>query len=104
MMTVPEPDGSVWQKSSYSGTNGGCVEVGWRTSSCRGTNGNCVQDAPEGVLVRDSKNPGGPALALPAPLASVPAHHHPLTGSGGCGRGWSWRSAGCYPGSGARGP
>ena len=32
-MTAPEPDGIVWHTSSYSGPNGGCVEVGWRTSS-----------------------------------------------------------------------
>ena len=67
MITALEPDGIVWQKSSYSVNNGGCVEVGWRTSSYSGTNGACVQvaPAPEGVLVRDSKNPEGPALAFP---------------------------------------
>ncbi|MGH3889770.1 MAG: DUF397 domain-containing protein, partial [Pseudonocardiaceae bacterium] len=61
-MTAPEPDGIVWQKSSYSCNNGGCVEVGWRTSSYS-INEGCVQvaSAPQGVLVRDSKNPGGPA-------------------------------------------
>ncbi|MGH3872911.1 MAG: DUF397 domain-containing protein [Pseudonocardiaceae bacterium] len=66
-MTAPEPDGIVWQKSSYSCSNGGCVEVGWRTSSYCAFNGDCVQvaPAPEGVLVRDSKNPEGPALAVP---------------------------------------
>ena len=67
-MTAPEPDRIVWQKSSYSCANGGCVEVGWRTSSyCAG--GPCVQvaAAPERVLVRDSKDPEGPALAVPTP-------------------------------------
>ncbi|MDQ2791172.1 MAG: DUF397 domain-containing protein [Pseudonocardiales bacterium] len=66
-MTAPEPDGIVWQKSSYSAVNGDCVEVGWRTSSYSAANGDCVQvaPAPEGVLVRDSKNPEGPALAVP---------------------------------------
>ncbi|PZS40627.1 MAG: DUF397 domain-containing protein [Pseudonocardiales bacterium] len=66
-MTAPEPDGIVWQKSSYSVANGDCVEVGWRTSSYSGTNGDFVQvaPAPQGVLVRDSKNPEGPALAVP---------------------------------------
>ncbi|MGH3826813.1 MAG: DUF397 domain-containing protein [Pseudonocardiaceae bacterium] len=66
-MTAPEPDGIVWRKSSYSGTNGNCVEVGWRISSYCASNGDCVQvaPAPGRVLVRDSKNPGGPALALP---------------------------------------
>ncbi|MGH3721351.1 MAG: DUF397 domain-containing protein [Pseudonocardiaceae bacterium] len=66
-MTAPEPDGIAWRKSSYSAVNGGCVEVGWRTSSYSAPNGNCVQvaPAPDRVLVRDSKNPEGPALALP---------------------------------------
>jgi hypothetical protein len=68
-MTAPEPDGIVWQKSSYSCSNGGCVEVGWRTSSYSAVNGDCVQVAPtlERVLVRDSKDPEGPALAVPTP-------------------------------------
>jgi hypothetical protein len=40
-----------WRKSSYSGTNGGnCVEV--------------ARNLPGVVAVRDSKNPGGPALAF----------------------------------------
>ncbi|HEY2766219.1 MAG TPA: DUF397 domain-containing protein [Pseudonocardiaceae bacterium] len=68
-MTAPEPDGTVWQKSSYSAVNGDCVEVGWRTSSYSGTNGNCVEvaPAPDRVLVRDSKDRDGPALAIPTP-------------------------------------
>ena len=40
----------TWRKSSYSGTNGGCVEVA---------------HAPAGVLVRDSKKTSGPTLAFP---------------------------------------
>jgi hypothetical protein len=68
MMTAPEPDRIVWQKSSYSAWNGGCVEVGWRTSSYSVNHG-CVQVAPTPgrVLVRDSKDPEGPALAVPTP-------------------------------------
>ena len=68
-MTAPEPDGIVWQKSSYSVVNGDCVEAGWRTSSYSAFNGNCVRvaPAPDRVLVRDSKNPEGPALAVPTP-------------------------------------
>jgi Domain of unknown function (DUF397) len=50
MMTAPEPDGIVWRTSSYSGPNGGCVEVA---------------PALHGVLVRDSKDRHGPALAIP---------------------------------------
>ncbi len=56
-----------WRKSSYSGTNGGCVEVAWRKSSYSGTNGDCVEVAPAaaGVAVRDSKNTTGPTLSFP---------------------------------------
>jgi Domain of unknown function (DUF397) len=66
-MTAPEPDRIVWHTSSYSYGNGACVQVGWHTSSYSWGNGNCVQvaPAPDRVLVRDSKDPGGPALAVP---------------------------------------
>jgi Domain of unknown function (DUF397) len=44
---------AAWQKSSYSGSNGGqCVEV--------------ARDLPGGVAVRDSKDPGGPSLIIMA--------------------------------------
>jgi len=44
-------DRAVWRKSSYSGSNGGnCVEIA----------GNLA----EVIAVRDSKDPGGPVLAL----------------------------------------
>jgi hypothetical protein len=67
MIITPESDGIVWQKSSYCAANGDCVEVGWRTSSYSAANGGCVQvaPAPQGTLVRDSKDPEGPALAVP---------------------------------------
>ncbi len=66
-MTAPEPDGIVWRTSSYSYDSGGCVEVGWRTSSYSLESGNCVEvaPAPDSVLVRDSKDRGGPALTVP---------------------------------------
>ncbi len=69
MMTAVEPDRIVWHTSSYSAGNGACVQVGWRTSSYSGGNGACVQvaPAPDRVLVRDSKDPAGPALAVPTP-------------------------------------
>jgi hypothetical protein len=69
MMTAPEPDGTVWHTSSYSGPNGDCVEAGWRTSSYSGTNGGCVEvaPAPDRVLIRDSKHREGPALTIPTP-------------------------------------
>ncbi|GGP34771.1 DUF397 domain-containing protein [Streptomyces sindenensis] len=44
----------LWVKSSYS-NSGTCVEWAPRTASATGT-----------VPVRDSKNPGGPALAVAA--------------------------------------
>ncbi|MPZ65637.1 MAG: DUF397 domain-containing protein [Pseudonocardiaceae bacterium] len=49
MMTAPEPGGIVWRTSSYSAGNGGCV---------------AVAAAPQRVLVRDSKDPDGPVLAV----------------------------------------
>lgn len=65
--------GSVWRKSSYSGSNGAaCVEVAavWRKSSHSGSNGGtCIEVASVGadvVAVRDSKDPDGPRLAFPA--------------------------------------
>ncbi|MEU5214924.1 DUF397 domain-containing protein [Streptomyces sp. NPDC020807] len=60
----------AWFKSSYSsGTDGeSCIEVAWRKSSYSGgTDGDsCVEIAttPATVHVRDSKNIGGPQLAL----------------------------------------
>ena len=67
-MTAPEPDGLVWRTSSYSAHGGTCVEIGWRTSSYSGGGGDCVEvaPAPGRVLVRDSKDPHGPTLAVPA--------------------------------------
>ena len=44
---------AAWQKSSYSGSNGGqCVEV--------------ARNLPGVVAVRDSKDPDGPSLILTA--------------------------------------
>jgi len=62
--------GTPWRKSSYSGTQGdNCVEVrsGWRKSSYSNSQGECVEVRAVSpvVAVRDSKNPGGPALLMP---------------------------------------
>ncbi len=57
-----------WRTSSYSGTNGACVEVAaaWRTPSYSSTNGNCVEVAADArVHVRDTKDREGPVLAFP---------------------------------------
>ncbi len=51
-MIAPEPDGIVWRTSSYSTNEGACVEVA---------------PVPGRVLVRDSKDPGGPTLAFSIP-------------------------------------
>ena len=60
--------GSEWRKSSYStGTGGNCVKVGrWRKSSySTSTGGNCVEvSAPGDILVRDTTDSTGPALAF----------------------------------------
>ncbi|MEU9141824.1 DUF397 domain-containing protein [Streptomyces sp. NPDC048404] len=57
-----------WIKSSYSTPDGpDCVEVAWRKSSYSTADGpDCVEAAavPDRILVRDSKNPGGPRLTL----------------------------------------
>ncbi|NEB41064.1 DUF397 domain-containing protein [Streptomyces sp. SID14515] len=49
-----------WVKSSYSDNGGTCVEWAPRTASTTGI-----------VPVRDSKNPGGPALAVAAAAFST---------------------------------
>jgi hypothetical protein len=56
----------VWRKSSYSASNGDCVEIGWRKSSYSASDGNCVEvgRAEPGVAVRDSKQVSGPTLAV----------------------------------------
>ncbi|MEV5987005.1 DUF397 domain-containing protein [Streptomyces sp. NPDC052051] len=64
---VPE---AAWFKSSYSTGGGGeCVEVAWAKSSYSGAEGGeCLEVATthEAVLVRDSKRPVGPVMAVGA--------------------------------------
>ncbi|MEU8524545.1 DUF397 domain-containing protein [Streptomyces sp. NPDC048629] len=55
-MSAARPDlsSATWRKSSYSNGQGGdCVEV--------------ADHIPHTVPVRDSKNPAGPVLLVPAP-------------------------------------
>jgi hypothetical protein len=75
----------TWHKSSYSGSDSNCVEVGvWRKSSYSGSQTNCVEvgvwreashsgnssvgvevsSADRAVAVRDSKDPAGPQLSF----------------------------------------
>ncbi|WP_030685016.1 DUF397 domain-containing protein [Streptomyces sp. NRRL B-1347] len=73
----------AWRKSSYSdGVPSNCVEVAdlstwFKSSYSGGTGNNCLEVADlthqpsasrnGGVGIRDSKNPGGPALLLGLP-------------------------------------
>ncbi|GGZ69961.1 DUF397 domain-containing protein [Streptomyces echinoruber] len=53
MRHTPELTSARWRRSSYSNANGGeCVEV--------------AENVPGVVPVRDSKNPYGPVLVVPA--------------------------------------
>ncbi|TDD54835.1 DUF397 domain-containing protein [Saccharopolyspora elongata] len=58
-----------WRKSSYSGTQSSCVEVGWRKSSYSWPNNNCVEIGlgVDAVGVRDTKDRDGGHLAVPVP-------------------------------------
>ncbi|MGX1882224.1 DUF397 domain-containing protein [Streptomyces sp. NPDC055287] len=60
MGTSQDLTGARWRKSSYSGNTGGdCVEIAQLAAR---------------VAVRDSKNPGGPALTVtPAAFAAFVA-------------------------------
>jgi hypothetical protein len=62
-------DNADWRTSGYTGTNGNCVEIAtWRRSTKSGTNGACVEvgGAVRAVLVRDTKDRDGGALAFTA--------------------------------------
>ncbi|NEC86850.1 DUF397 domain-containing protein [Streptomyces sp. SID12501] len=55
MRHTPELSSARWRRSSYSNANGGaCVEI--------------TEDLPGVVPVRDSKNPQGPVLVVPAAI------------------------------------
>jgi hypothetical protein len=51
-ITADALEGAVWRKSSFSGTQGNCVEV--------------AMNLPGLVAVRDSKNPDGTKLVVGA--------------------------------------
>ncbi|MER7079825.1 protein of unknown function [Saccharopolyspora kobensis] len=61
---------SNWRKSSYSGEETNCVEVGWRKSSYSGEEGNCVEvgASSEVVGVRDTKDRDGGMLVFSVPV------------------------------------
>ncbi|MFE0025886.1 DUF397 domain-containing protein [Amycolatopsis sp. NPDC059021] len=58
----------AWFKSSHSGSQTNCVEVGWAKSSHSGTQTECVEVAvsPGIVGVRDTKDRQGGTLTVPA--------------------------------------
>ena len=67
--------GALWRKSTYTQSNGECVEIAfpdadWRTSIRSQSNGACVEVAlkPSIAGVRDSKQPDGGVV-----LAGFPA-------------------------------
>ena len=51
-----------WRKSTYSGENGGCVEIATLPGNRAESDGVQVTTRTRAVALRDSKNPAGPIL------------------------------------------
>ncbi|MFI5592929.1 DUF397 domain-containing protein [Amycolatopsis sp. NPDC051758] len=69
-------DHVIWRKSSYSGTESNCVEVGWRKSSYSGGQSECVEvKLDHSVGIRDTKarEHGQLAVSRAAWIAAVTA-------------------------------
>ena len=61
--------GQTWRKSTYSGSQANCVEVGtWRKASYSGSQASCVEvaDTADIVLVRDTTDREGETLGFSA--------------------------------------
>jgi uncharacterized protein DUF397 len=70
---TPDLTTAHWRKSTHSTNTSNCVEVAflnadWRKSTRSDASNTCVEVAFAGraVALRDSKNPAGPILTLPA--------------------------------------
>ncbi|MCR6484515.1 DUF397 domain-containing protein [Amycolatopsis sp. OK19-0408] len=63
----------VWRKSSYSGGESNCVEVGWRKASYSGGQSECVEvKLDRSVGVRDTKaRDQGQLTVTPAAWSAV---------------------------------
>lgn len=57
---------TTWRKSTRSADQSACVELAWRKSTRSADQSMCVEVASSG-LARDSKNTGGPTLAVDLP-------------------------------------
>ena len=73
-MRTLDPTAARWRKSTRSSDTNTCVEVAfldteWRKSTHSSETATCVEVTFAGPVVglRDSKNPTGPILTLPAP-------------------------------------